>query len=167
MSSVAEIDTKAYKELKRIAGYYMAGERSGHTLSPTALVNEAYLKFSAAKNQSTQIEFKIVASRNMRQILVNHALARKAQKRGGDDTTLLVPEDALGNPESGVDLLALNQALERLEAVDETKARIVDLRYFAGCTNEEIADILDISVATVKRKWSAARAWLFREMTRS
>jgi len=167
MSKSAEVDVAAYNELKRIAGFHMRGERSDHTLSPTALVNEAYLKFQAAKNACTQIEFKAVASRNMRQILVNHALARKALKRGGEDSTILVPEDALGNPDVGVDLLGLNEALERLEVIDEVKAQIVDLRYFAGCTNDEIAETLGISVATVKRKWTSAKAWLYREMSKT
>ncbi len=162
---MSEIISGAYNELKRVASYYMSRERSGHTLTPTALVNEAYLKYHAAKKECTQIEFRVVASRNMRQILVNHALAKKAQKRGGDQNTIVVPEDALGNQEPGVDLLALNDSLERLEKVDDLKARIVDLRYFAGCTNEEIAEELDMSVATVKRKWTAARAWLFRDMS--
>lgn len=167
MTRSVDVDASAYNELKRIAKYYMSGERSSHTLSPTALVNEAYLKYHASQENCTQIQFKVVAARNMRQILVNHAVARKAEKRGGPDTTILVPEDALSNPESGVDLLSLNEALERLEASDQVKAQIVDLRYFAGCTNEEIAATLDISVATVKRKWTAARAWLFREMSRT
>lgn len=167
MSKAVDIDASAYNELKRVAGYYMSGERSGHTLSPTALVNEAYLKYQASQQIGTQIEFKVVAARNMRQILVNHAVARKTQKRGGPESTILVPEDSLATPEDGLDLLALNEALERLEAIDETKAHIVDLRYFAGCTNEEIAEALGISVATVKRKWTAARAWLFRELSRN
>jgi len=167
VSKSVELDAGAYKELRRIASYYMAGERSSHTLSPTALVNEAYLKYKASQQACTQMEFKVVAARNMRQILVNHAVARKTLKRGGAESTILVPEDALGTPEMGIDLLALNEALERLEAIDEVKAHIVDLRYFAGCTNEEIAEALDLSVATIKRKWTAARAWLFREMSRT
>ena len=165
MEKGSGVSAGAYNELKRIAGFYMAGERANHTLSPTALVNEAYLKYQAARSQCTQLEFRVVAARNMRQILVNHAVARKALKRGGEDSTVLVSEDMLGNQESGVDLFALNEALERLETLDKIKSQIVDLRYFAGCTNEEIAEALDISVATVKRKWTAARAWLFREMS--
>lgn len=162
---MSTVNTEAYNDLKRVAAYYMSGERQNHTLSPTALVNEAYLKYQSGSGNRTQIEFKVVASRNMRQILVNHAVARRAQKRGGNITTILVPEDVLGTPEISVDLLALNEAMERLGEVDEVKAQIVDLRYFAGCTNQEIADTLNLSVATVKRKWTTARAWLFREMS--
>jgi len=162
-----EVDAGAYNELKRVARYYMGGERAGHTLSPTALVNEAYLKFCASNNSCSDLEFKVVAARNMRQILINHAQARKALKRGGDESTLLVPEDALGNPEQGVDLFALNEALEKLAAIDQSKVQVVDLRYFGGCTNDEIAEALGISVATVKRKWTSARAWLFREMSQN
>jgi len=156
------LDPLAYEKLKKVARYYMSGERVNHTLCPTALVNEAFLKFyqSSAADQS---DFLIQAARNMRQILVNHALARNAQKRGGGGPTLLSFDDQVGDqPE--LDILELDDALKRLEQSDPVKARIVELRYFSGLTNEEVGQELGISIATVKRRWTAARAWLYREL---
>lgn len=165
--SCDDLSQQTYIQLRNVAKHYMVGERKHHTLSPTALVNEAYLKFHNAKNPVTDLEFKHVAARNMRQVLVNYALANRAEKRGGDQSTILVPEDALGIEDpKGVDLLELHEALEKLKRVDSTKATIVDMRYFGGFTNEEIASHLDISLATVKRKWTTARAWLYREISR-
>lgn len=162
-----ELEEQTYLELKKVASYYMFAERGGHTLSPTALVNEAYLKFQASNHVDSELQFKHVAARNMRQILVDHARARAAKKRGGEQTAITITEEALTGEDQDWDIIALNEAMEKLARVDEVKARIVDLRYFAGCKNEEIAELLDISLATVKRKWSAARAWLYREINAS
>ncbi len=157
------LDPVAYEKLKKIARYYMSGERANHTLCPTALVNEAYLKFHQSSPSTSRTNFLSLAARNMRQILVNHALARNALKRGGGGPSLLQFDDQVGHqPE--LDILALDDALKKLEGVDEIKARIIELRYFSGLTNEEVAEVLDISVATVKRRWTAARAWLYREL---
>ena len=158
------LDPAAYEKLKRTAAYYMSGERSNHTLCPTALVNEAFLKFHKSSPEANRTEFLIQAARNMRQILVNHALARNALKRGGGGPTLLqIDEQAVGH-EQEIDIVALDDALTRLQAMDETKARIVELRYFSGLSNQEIAAELNLSIATIKRRWVAARAWLYREL---
>jgi len=157
------LDPLAYQKLKSVASYYMSGERANHTLCATALVNEAFLKFQQSSPSASRAEFLIQAARNMRQILVNHAHARNALKRGGGGPTLLQFDDQVGHqPE--VDIVALDDALKRLESRDRCKARIVELRYFSGLSNEEIAQEMDISVATVKRRWTAARAWLYREL---
>lgn len=157
------IDPLAYKKLKKVASFYMAGERVNHTLCPTALVNEAYLKFHKSSPSANRVEFLVQAARNMRQILVNHAHARNALKRGGGLTVLQIDEQMVGH-ELETDIVALDDALNRLAAHDEIKARIVELRYFSGLTNEEIGAELNISIATVKRRWTVARAWLYREL---
>jgi len=158
------LDPAAYDKLKRVAAYYMSGERPNHTLCPTALVNEAFLKFHKSSPAANRSDFLIQAARNMRQILVNHAHARNALKRGGGGPTLLqIDEQAVGH-EQEIDIVALDDALTRLQAMDETKARIVELRYFSGLSNQEIAAELNLSIATIKRRWVAARAWLYREL---
>lgn len=158
------LDPLAYQKLKKVASFYMAGERVNHTLCPTALVNEAFLKFHKSSPSADRTEFLIQAARNMRQILVNHALARNALKRGGDGPTLLQLDEQLVGHDLEIDIVALDDALKRLQAHDETKARIVELRYFSGLSNQEIADELNLSIATIKRRWTAARAWLYRAL---
>ena len=163
--SADEAAAAVYNELRRLAGAYMRREKPGQTLQATALVHEAYLRLANAGTPWTDRQHFIgVAARSMRQILVDRARARGAQKRwGGMDRVSL--SDALINAnEEDAMLPALDEALSRLEAVDAEQARLVELRYFIGLTNEEIADTLKISVATVKRRWALARAWLFREL---
>ncbi|MEE9446665.1 MAG: ECF-type sigma factor [Arenicellales bacterium] len=164
-----DIDTQAYQALKKMAARYMSNERVNHTLCPTALVNEAYLKLYGRDSSveavfPEKMNFMAVAARSMRQILVDHALAKKALKRGGGQKTMIIMEDQMSNPTIDVDILHLNAALNKLAEVDETKAKIVELRYFSGMTLAEVAQELGLSIATIKRKWTAARAWLYREM---
>lgn len=162
----AELFPMVYEELRRLAHRYMRRENQGHTLETCALVNEAYLKLIDQtrvtwKNRS---HFFGIAAQAMRRILVNHAIARKAEKRGGD--AIRVPwDDALRYfDEKKIDLPALHESLNRLEQIDSRQARIVDLRFFAGFTIEQTAETLEISPATVSRDWELARAWLFREL---
>jgi RNA polymerase sigma factor (TIGR02999 family) len=155
-----------YQELRRLAAAYMRRERPGQTLQATALVNEAYLRLAdAGMAWRDRNHFVGVAARSMKQILVDRARARGAQKRwGGMDRVSLTDALARASDEDAM-LPALDQALARLEQLDPEQSRIVELRYFVGLTNEEVADALQISVATVKRRWALARAWLFRELS--
>jgi RNA polymerase sigma factor (TIGR02999 family) len=157
-----------YAELRRIAARSLRAERRDHTLQPTALVNEAYLRLVHQQNASWQnrAHFLGCAARLMRNILVDHARAHRADKRGGGQLRVTLGEEALqtGGPE--VDVLALDAALERLSGQDEQKGRIVELRYFGGLSNEETAEALGVSERTVKRGWALARAWLRRELER-
>jgi len=157
-----------YAELRRLARDYMAGERPGHTLQPTALVHEAFLRMVDQRNVTWQnrAHFFGVAAQMMRRILVDHARARLTEKRGGQ--ILRVPlDDALTiSLDGGSDrlLVALDDALSTLKGVDPEQSRLVELRYFAGLTLEETAGTLGVSTATVKREWTMAKAWLRREM---
>lgn len=150
-----------YSELRTIAAGQLRGERTDHTLQPTALVNEAFLRLVDQERVqwSNRSQFFAVAAKAMRRILVDHARRRRAQKRGDnprpvplDNVEIAVPPDA--------DLLELDDCLTRLEALDSRQARIVELRFFTGCTMDEIAEVLDISPSTVKRQWRLARVWL-------
>jgi len=159
-------DDTAYSRLKRMAAVYMLDEKPGHTLCPTALVKEVYLRHGGHKNsgQVCRRGFYAAAARSMRQILVDHARAKNALKRGAGIAAITFDEQIHSNPAQNVDVLALDQALEKLAHRDQNKVRIVEMRYFSGMTLEEIAGELQVSLATVKRKWTAARAWLFREL---
>jgi RNA polymerase sigma-70 factor (ECF subfamily) len=152
-----------YEELHRLATQYLSREATGHTLQPTALVNEAYLRLIDQRRVDwrNRAQFLGMAANMMRRILVNHARDRNAQKRGGDpqQVSLSLLESPSGQPD--VDLIALEDALERLAATDERKSRVVELKFFGGLTTEEIAEVLQISGATVEREWAFARAWLF------
>jgi RNA polymerase sigma factor (TIGR02999 family) len=155
-----------YAELRRLAASYMRRERPGHTLQATALVHEAYIRLAGAGTPWTdERHFLAIAARSMRQILVERARARGAQKRwaGMDRVTLTESLAAAANEDAM--LPALDEALTRLEQLDPEQARIVELRYFAGMSVEEAARALDLSPATLKRRWALARAWLFRELS--
>ena len=155
-----------YNELRRIAGAYMRSESPGRTLQPTALVNEAYLRLAGEKTPwNDRRHFVAIAARAMRQILVERARARGAQKRWGALDRVSLHESLAGAVPHEDLMPALDEALERLEAIDPEQARIVELRFFAGLTVEEAADTLGMSPATLKRRWSLARAWLFRELS--
>ena len=155
-----------YNELRRIAGAYMRNESPGRTLQPTALVNEAYLRLAGEKTPwNDRRHFVAIAARAMRQILVERARARGAQKRWGALDRVSLHESLAGAVPQEDLMPALDEALERLEAIDPEQARIVELRFFAGLTVEEAADTLGMSPATLKRRWSLARAWLFRELS--
>ena len=165
----ADIDALApqvYDELRRLAAAYMRRERPGQTLQATALVHEAYLRLAGAGSPwHDKRHFVGIAARSMRQILVERARARGAQKRwAGLNRVSLSDSLAIAAHEETM-LPALDEALERLEQIDAEQARIVELRYFAGLSIEETADALGISPATLKRRWALARAWLFRELS--
>jgi RNA polymerase sigma factor (TIGR02999 family) len=157
-----------YSELRQIAHACLRRERPGHTLQPTALVNEAYLRLASQQRLdfSCRPQILAMAARMMRRILVNYAEARNAQKRAGGRRVTL--DDRLAVAESrDIDIQALDQALCRLEQIDERQARIVELRFFSGMSAEETADALGVSTATVKREWHSARLWLVREIDRA
>jgi RNA polymerase sigma-70 factor (ECF subfamily) len=159
-----------YKELRNLANNYLRRERADHTLQPTALVHEAYLKLVDQKNVQWQnrAHFFGVAANIMRRILVDHARKHKADKRGGEfskeqlEEALVVVSD-----EKSVELLALDDALETLAKVDPQKSRIVELRYFGGLSVEETAEVMGISEITVKRHWKMAKAWLYGQISRN
>ena len=156
-----------YSELRRLAGNYLRRERPGHTLQPTALVNEAYLKLIDQKNAKWQnrAQFFGVAAQLMRRILVDHARQHQAAKRGGSDQqrlSITSAETIAKKPE--LDLLALHEALEELTTIDPQQGRIVELKFFGGLSIEEMAEVLGIGHATVERDWKMARAWLRRKL---
>lgn len=153
------------QELRRLASIYLSREQPGHTLQPTALINEAYLRLLEWNRVEWQdrAHFLAVAAKMMRRILVNHAVARDRQKRGGEAVLVSLAE-ADGVPERTENLIALDEALTTLTQMDERKGRLVELRFFGGLTAEEAAEVLGISLRTVHREWDLARAWLFRTL---
>ena len=160
-----ELAQLVYDELRRLADSYMRRERPGQTLQPTALVHEAFMRLRESRQVWTdRNHFVAIAARSMRQILVERARARGAQKRWAGLHRVTLSDTLIGAAHEGAMLPALDEALSRLEAIDAEQARIVELRYFVGLSNEETADTLGLSVATVKRRWALARAWLFREL---
>lgn len=165
-AALGQVLPEVYEELRRLAAAYLRGERTAHTLQPTALVHEAYLSLLDQRQVSWQNPAHLVAifARVMRQTLKNHAIARTALKRGGTDRMRAMLEYYA---EKKVDLSALEQALQALELQDERQARIVELRFFGGLTVEEIARVLEISPATVKRDWTIAKMWLQRELSQN
>jgi RNA polymerase sigma factor (TIGR02999 family) len=171
----AELMPQVYDELRRLAANYLRHERPGQTLQATALVHEAYLRLGKDKNQPWQnrTHFLAIAALSMRQILVQRARSRHAEKRGGAGAERITLDESViagagaGEPGTGVDVIALDDALHKLAALDAQQAKIVELRYFGGMTIEEAADALDISPATVKRHWTLARAFLKRELEES
>lgn len=157
-----------YDELRRIAASYMRRERPGQTLQATALVHEAFLRLAGAGTPWTDRKhFLGIAARSMRQILIERARARGAQKRWAALDRVSLTESLVQGTSGDAMLLALDEALGRLEQLDAEQARIVELRYFVGLSGEEAAEALGISPATLKRRWALARAWLFRELERS
>jgi len=158
-----------YQELRRLAHHYMAGQRAGHTLQTTALVNEAYLRLAghAPPSFANRSHFMAVAARAMRQILVDHAKATLREKRGAGARAVDLDEAALLSPEPTREILELNEALERLAALDARKASVVELSYFGGLNQDEIAEALDVSVVTVRRDWTFSRAWLYAELRKA
>ena len=155
-----------YGELHRLARHYMRGERPGHTLQITELVNEAYVRLVDWKNVRWQnrAHFFGVAAQMMRRILVDFARSRHYAKRGGETFRVSLSEAAGISAERGEDFIALDDALKSLSAFDARKARIVELRFFGGLTVEETAEVLKVSPRTVMRDWSLAQAWLYREL---
>lgn len=155
-----------YSELREIARLQLRRERAGHSLQPTALVNEAYLKLAQSPPSGWQGRTQMLgyAARAMRQILVDHARARSAGKRGGGWRAVTLDEGLIGTGKGAIDVLALDRALETLAAKDERCARVAELRLFAGATAKEIADNLGVSTRTAESEWAFARMWLSREL---
>jgi RNA polymerase sigma factor (TIGR02999 family) len=157
-----------YGELRRLAAHYLRRERPDHTLQPTALVHEAYLRLvdQTRAQWQNRAHFFGAAAQMMRRILVDHARQHKAAKRGGSGQRVTLDEKVAFAPEREMDLLALEDALIKLEQVDPQKSRLVELRFFGGLSTEEAAEVLGVSPATVTRQWRAAKAWLLRELSR-
>jgi RNA polymerase sigma factor (TIGR02999 family) len=153
-------------ELRRLARAYMRRERRDHTLQTTALVNEAFLRLTDARRVRWQdrAHFLVISARLMRRVLVDHARARGSGKRGGGAERVTLDEGVAASPEPGVDVLALDRALEALAAVDVRKSRVVEMRFFGGMSVEEAADALHVSPDTVKRDWRLAKLWLLHEL---
>ena len=156
-----------YDELRRQAARYLRRERIGHTLQTTALIHEAYMRLVDQRNVRWQnrAHFFGIASQLMRRILVDHARTKKRAKRGGSDIRVSLTDIAASTKAEDLDVIALDEALNRLSTIDQQQARIVELRFFSGLTVEETAEVLSISPATVKRDWSMAKAWLHREIS--
>lgn len=157
-----------YDELRRIAAGFLRNERPDHTLQPTALVHEAYLRMAAQHQSTWQNRGQLLGifARMMRRILLDHAGARARLKRGGKDAMRITFDESFGVAErSELNLHEVDEALQRLQTIDPTQEKIVEMRFFGGLTVEEIAEALDISKATVKREWSFAKRWLQRELS--
>jgi RNA polymerase sigma factor (TIGR02999 family) len=157
-----------YDECRRIAARQMRGEREEHTLSPSALVNELYLRLVDQRRTtwSNRAHFFGIAAQLMRRVLVDHARARLAEKRdGGRLVVSLEAADEVATPSPLTDVLAIDEALQRLGQIDPDQQRLVELRFFAGLTVDETAHVLNRSPRTVKREWQLAKAWLFRELS--
>jgi RNA polymerase sigma factor (TIGR02999 family) len=166
-SDPAELMPLVYDELRRIAASYVRGERPGQTIQATALVNEAFVRLAGerARHFNGRTHFLAIAALSMRQILVQRARARNALKRGGGPQRVTLDDANIGGADSNdIDVLALDEALSRLTALDAELAKVVELRYFGGLTVEEVADVMGTSPATVKRQWALARAWLKRSL---
>jgi len=156
-----------YNELRRIARRCLSGQRSDHTLQPTALVHEAYLRLVRydSIDWRDRAHFFALAAQIMRQILVDHARKQTAAKRGGNSVTLVVNEASAVAKQTSLDLLALDDALKQLASLDPRQSQIVELRFFGGLSIEETAEAVNISPATIKREWATARLWLLQEMS--
>lgn len=155
-----------YDELKAIARARLRSEHAGHTLSATALVHEAYVKLVDQERVQwrNRAHFFAIAARAMRRILIDYAVARNAEKRGGGEPLVTLLDDTAGREASADELIAIDQALSRLGAVDERQERVVELRFFAGLKLDEIADVLQVSLASVNRDWRTARAFLTTQL---
>jgi RNA polymerase sigma factor (TIGR02999 family) len=158
-----------HRELRKLAASYLRKERPEHTLQPTALVNEAFLKLidQRAVKWQNRAHFFGIAAQAMRRILVDHARAHSASKRGDGVRTIPIDDVVIVGGTVDIDLLALDEALTRLAAIDPQQSRVVELRYFGGLTMEETAEVMHISPATVGREWRMAKAWLFAELGRT
>ena len=165
-AALSELTPLVYEELRRLAHHFMEGQRPDHTLQTTALVHEAYLRLAdqTSPNFTNRSHFFAVAAQAMRQILVNYAKASQSQKRGGGALKVELDEVALISPEQTTEILDLNEALERLATLDSRKAHVVELKCFGGLKHDEIAEVLKISIETVRRDWVFAKAWLHNEL---
>ena len=155
-----------YMELRRLARFRLRSERSDHTLNTTALVHEAFIKLTDQKriNWQSREQFFGLASQAMRRILVDYARRRNAAKRGGNNVIIIREADSVASEVRADDLVALDESLKRLAAIDQRQSQIVECRFFGGLSIEETAKVVGVSTATVKREWAVARAWLYREL---
>jgi RNA polymerase sigma factor (TIGR02999 family) len=158
-----------YGELRRLAYSFLAQERGGHTLQPTALVNEAYLRLvdQHSVNWQNRAHFYGIASSMMRRVLIDHARAHATEKRGGTVVHLSLDDVQVPLEQRAADFIALDEALERLSQFDERKCRVVEMRFFGGLNDEEIAEVLGVATRTVLRDWKKARLWLYRELSQN
>ena len=165
--ALGELMPLVYGELHRLAAAYLRRERAGHTLQPTALVNEAYLRLidQSRIQWQNRAHFVGVAAQMLRRVLVDHARAKRAAKRGGGAVVVSLDESLAAGTGQNLDLVALDDALSELARIDPQQSRIVELRFFAGVSIQETAESLGISAATVNRDWAVARAWLFRRLS--
>ncbi|MEP6819819.1 MAG: sigma-70 family RNA polymerase sigma factor [bacterium] len=168
-AALEQLTPLVHEELHRLAHHYMGGERAGHTLQTTALVNEAYVRLIDWKNVRWQsrAHFFGVSAQLMRRILVDFARARGYQKRGGGALLVSLDEAAFVSDDKGADLVALDEALGSLAKLNDRQSKVVELRFFGGLTVDETAEVLKVSSGTVERDWSLARAWLHRELSKS
>jgi RNA polymerase sigma factor (TIGR02999 family) len=166
-AALDELLPLVYRELKGIAARQLAGERPGHTLQATALVNEAYLRLvdQHSVDWRNRAHFFSIAAETMRRVLVNHAVSRRSMKRGAGATLLPLDEATSFSDQREVDLILLDEALTRLAKLDGVQARIVEMKFFAGLSNEDVAEVLSTSESTVKREWRSAKAWLAAQLT--
>jgi RNA polymerase sigma factor (TIGR02999 family) len=154
-----------YSEMRRLSASYLRRESPGHTLQSTALVHEAYLRLIDQKvSWQSRAHFMGIAAQIMRRILLDHAKGKAAAKRGGGEIAIELDESSIGGKVRDVNLIALDDALLELEKIDPIRSRIVEMRFFGGLSNEEAAEVLGVSTATVQRQWAGARAWLFHTM---
>jgi RNA polymerase sigma-70 factor (ECF subfamily) len=164
-SALEELTPLIYDELRSLARRYMRRERSDHTLQNTALVHEAYLRLIEQDVQwNSRLHFFAIAAQMMRRILVDHARAHSAEKRGAGMPRVSLDVEVASSQKEEIDLLALDEALDRLSAVDPQRSRIVELRFFGGLSKEECAQVMGISPATVQRQWAGTKAWLHHEL---
>lgn len=158
-----------YDDLHRRAVRLFSREASGNTLQPTALVSDVFLELVNQRKIEWQnrAQFFALAARMMRRILVSHARSRQAQKRGGGETHLTLADELVAAPERNINLLAVDEALTKLDAIDPEKSRMVELRFFSGLTVEETAEVMGVSPRSIDRQWQTAKAWLYREIERA
>lgn len=168
-TALDEMLPQVYAELKRLAGYHLARERVGHTLQTTALVHEAFLRLVDQRHidWKNRAQFLGMAAEMMRRILINHARKRDAVKRGAGAQRISLSEVERDFKQPNLDLIALDDALTELQKLDPRKGQLIELKFFGGMTGEEIAEVMQISTATVDREWKLARAWLYRAMARN
>ncbi len=168
-AALEELLPLVHQELRRLARRYMFGERPGHTLQTTALVNEAYLRLvnSRQVNWQNRAHFFAISAQLMRRILVDYARARGSQKRGGGVPKVTLDEELMAPQEKGHDLVALDDALKALAHIDPRKCKVIELRFFGGLSVDETAEVLKISPDTILRDWRLAKAWLAREMRKT
>jgi RNA polymerase sigma factor (TIGR02999 family) len=168
-SALDRLMPMVYEELRRLASAYMRRQRPGHSLQTVDLVNEAYMRLvdSSRVNWQDRNHFYAIASQIMRRLLVDSARKRNSQKRGGGHAQITLDDNLEIAGGSGTDLVALDEAMKRLAVLNPRQSRIIELRYFGGLTEEETAEVLGVSSRTIRRDWTIARAWLFRELTGS